>query len=281
VPAAQHDRYGAVQAARSFLFVPGHRPDRFEKAERSGADMVVLDLEDAVAADRKDDARDEVVTWLTAGGRACVRINDATSPQHPNDLAALTGLPGLIAVMLAKADHSAQVADVARRTGAPVIALVESAVGMAKVGDLAAVRGVVRLAFGHLDFALDIGAEPIWPSMLHARSVLVLASRAAGLPGPLDGVTTDMDDLDVLRADVRRAKSVGMSGKLLIHPRQVAPTHAELRPSDDEIRWAQHVLESTAGTAAARVDGQMVDAPVLARAGAILGRIRGAPPHAG
>ncbi|MGY1812251.1 HpcH/HpaI aldolase/citrate lyase family protein [Blastococcus sp. SYSU D00820] len=269
-PATVADGHEVVRSARSLLFVPGHRPDRFGKAARSGADLVVLDLEDAVPADRKDLAREEAAAWMANGGRACVRINDAAHPVHRSDVAALAGLPGLLAVMLAKADDPAQVAGVAVTAGVPVIALVESALGVARSAEIAAAPGVARLAFGHLDFALDIGAEPTSRSMLHARSTLVLSSAAAGLPGPLDGVTTNLDDPDVLRTDVAHARSLGMRGKLLIHPRQVAPAHAAMRPGDEEIRWAVRIVEAVDGPEAARIDGHMVDAPVLARARTVL-----------
>ncbi|MCX4642008.1 MULTISPECIES: CoA ester lyase [unclassified Streptomyces] len=261
-----------LRSAVSFLFVPGDRPERFAKAAAAGADVVVIDLEDAVAEGRRDSARKAVAEYLAARGRACVRVNPVTSPHHHRDLEALTDLPGLLAVMLAKADTRSSAASVAGLTDVPVIPLIESAEGVAHAYELAATAGVVRLAFGHLDYALDIGAEPTGSAMLHARSTLVHASRLAGLPGPIDGVTTALDDEQALADDLRCAQEVGLAGKLLIHPRQVAGAHAAFRPSAESLDWARSVLAAVGEGEAVRVDGHMVDAPVLARAEAILHR---------
>lgn len=263
-------RDDAVRTARSLLFVPGDQPARFDKAVASGTDLVVIDFEDAVAKDRKDSARAAAVAWLSRGGRACVRINDPSSPWYATDLDALAGVPGLVAVMLPKADSPESPAAVAQWTGVPVIALIESAAGMVRIHDIAAAPGVARLAFGHLDYALDLGADPDWSPMLHARSTLVLASRAAALPGPVDGVTTALDDDQVLDRDLREAKGIGFTAKLLVHPRQVPVTHAALKPDEKAVGWARRVVASVTGNEAARVDGHMVDAPVLARARTIL-----------
>ncbi len=153
--------------ARTWLFVPGDRPDRFVKAAGSGADLVVVDLEDAVASPNKDRARDAVAAWLADGGRACVRVN--AGDRGRADVAALTGLPGLVATMLPKACDPAGVEEVAAASRAPVVPLVESVAGVLAVHALAAVDGVVRLAFGHLDYALDLGARPTREAMLTAR----------------------------------------------------------------------------------------------------------------
>lgn len=267
-----------VQSARSFLFVPGDRPERFDKAVATGADVVIIDLEDAVAPEHKESARDATVAWLTAGGRAAVRVNAADSAEHQLDVAALaeissaTAESGLVAIVLPKADDPGLASGVADQAGVPVIALVESALGIVRAHEIASATGVSRLAFGHLDYAVDLGSGNGREPMLHARSTLVLASRAAGLPGPVDGVTTALDDTDVLADDLHYARDLGLTGKLLIHPKQVETTHAAHRPSDDEVAWAQRVIEAAAAGGAVRVDGDMVDAPVVARAEEILHR---------
>lgn len=272
-----------VQSARSFLFVPGDRPERFDKAVASGADVVIIDLEDAVAPEGKSTAREAAVTWLAAGGRAAVRVNAADSPEHAADVQALTGISsaatdsGLLAVVLPKADDPALSSAVADQTGVPVIALVESALGIVRADELASATGVSRLAFGHLDYAVDLGSGNGREAVLLARSTLVLASRAAGLPGPVDGVTTALDDMDVLADDLRYARDLGLTGKLLIHPKQVAPTHSAHQPSEDEVAWAERVVEAAAAGGAVRVDGDMVDAPVVARAHGILTRVTETP----
>lgn len=263
-----------VQQARSFLFVPGDRPDRFDKAAAAGADVVIVDLEDAVGAEQKATAREAVVAWLAGGGRAAVRVNAADSPEHEADVAALSGAGGVVAVVLPKADDPALANAVAAQTGVPVVALVESAAGIVRAVELARAEGVARLAFGHLDYAVDLGCDNGRTAMLHARSTLVLASRAAGLPGPVDGVTVALDDPSVLVYDLEHAGELGLTGKLLIHPRQVEGTHAAYRTSDDEVAWAEKVLAAVRDTdvGAVRVDGDMVDAPVIARAEDILRR---------
>lgn len=271
------ERPDLIGTATTLLFVPGDRPERFDKAAAGGADVVVVDLEDAVAAERKPDARAAVADWLNCGGRACVRVNDAAGTWHGDDLAALAGLPGLLAVLVPKAADPDLLTAVARITGVPVIALVESAQGLARAREIAVAPGVARLAFGHLDYALDLGARPTWPAMLQARSELVLASRLAGLPGPVDGVTARLDDLDLVAADVRSAVELGMTGKLLIHPRQVTATRVAFAPDAEAVRWASRVIEAAdgaavTGTAAIRIDGEMVDAPVITRARAILSK---------
>ncbi|MCR3721978.1 MULTISPECIES: HpcH/HpaI aldolase/citrate lyase family protein [Prauserella salsuginis group] len=260
-----------VRTARSLLFVPGDRPGRFDQAAAAGADAVILDLEDAVSSERKEIARTEVASWLDRGDYACVRVNAVGGPEHQRDLDALRALPGLLAVMVPKPDDPARLAAIAEHVRMPMIALVETATSLLRATELAAVPGVERLAFGHLDYAADIGATPTQTAMRHARSTLVAVSRAAGVAGPIDGVTTAIDDLGGLSKDVACARELGMTGKLLVHPRQVVGTHNGFRPTDDEIRWARSVTDATTtGDEALSVDGQMVDAPVLARAAALL-----------
>lgn len=264
-----------LQSARSFLFVPGDRPDRFDKAAAAGADVVILDLEDAVGPEHKESAREAAATWLGDGGAAAVRVNAVGTAEHDADLQALEGAgAGLLGVVVPKTEDPEALSAVAARVGVPVIALVESAVGMVEAVELARADGVARLAFGHLDYAVDLGADNGREAMLHGRSMLVLASRAGGLPGPVDGVTVALDDERTLANDLAHARELGMGGKLLIHPKQVGPTLAAFRPSESELEWAQKVVAaaraSTGG--AVRVDGTMVDAPVVNRAEEILRR---------
>ncbi|MFI6310092.1 HpcH/HpaI aldolase/citrate lyase family protein [Nocardia fusca] len=265
-----------VDNATTFLFVPGNRPDRFGKAASSGADIVILDLEDAVPAAQKHEAREAASSFLAGGGRVCVRVNPLGSGELDADLAAVGGSPGLLGLMVAKADHPS-VIHAAGATSTPIIALIESASGVAAAYEIASSPQVARLAFGHLDYAVDIGARPSHTAMLHARSALVLASRRAGLPGPIDGVTAALDDTEALLGDVDHATDVGMSGKLLVHPRQVAPVTAAFRPDKRAVEWAQGVLDGAGSGEAVRIGGEMVDAPVIARAQAILRQTRSAP----
>lgn len=255
----------------SYLFVPGNRPERFGKALASGADQVIIDLEDAVAPADKLSARDAVRASLDPEFPAAVRINSADSEWFEQDLS-LCGLPGVAAVVLPKA---ATVADIAcvRAAGAPtVLALVESAEGIANARALAAADGVSRLMFGSIDFSVDLGIEGDERELDAFRSELVLASRLAGIAAPVDGVTTAIDDADLLRRETLRGKRFGFGGKLCIHPKQLAAVHAAYLPSNDEVHWAMRVLEAAklGGGGAVAVDGKMVDKPVMLRAERIL-----------
>ena len=265
---------GAVGTARTLLFVPGTTPARFDKAARSAADVVILDLEDAVPEKEKSAARDAVAAWLRDGGRAAVRVNGTTTAHYDRDIAALAGLAGLLAVVVPKADSPDALSALHERLGpgVEIVPLVETAAGLLRVGELARTGGVSRLAFGHLDFAVDIDADTGDEAMLMARSALVVASRAAGLPGPVDGVTTVLDDPAAARDDARRARRLGLTGKLCIHPHQVEVVNAAMNPTEEQVAWARRVLQS--GTeGAARLHGQMIDAPVIAKAQAIVSRV--------
>jgi citrate lyase subunit beta / citryl-CoA lyase len=262
-----------IARARSWLFVPGDRPALFAKAAASGADAVVLDLEDAVAPAEKAGARAEVARY-TAGHPAWVRINAAGTEFHEADAAALAAARGLLGVMLPKAGEPQEIARAVRRLPAdlPVVALVETAWGVENAARVAAHPAVARLAFGSVDFGLDIGVAGDGEEMLYARSRLVVASRAAGIAAPLDGVTTDLDDPGRTAADARRARRLGFGGKLCVHPRQVEPVNAAFRPGADDVRWAERVVAAmdASGGRAVRVDGRMADIPVLESARAIL-----------
>lgn len=260
--------------ARSWLFVPGDRPERFEKAVASGADQVILDLEDAVAEAARPQARAEVATWLGEGS-AWVRVNGSDTPAHQIDLDAVAGRPGLRGVVLAKAEDPSAVRALREHLPADrgIVALIESARGLSRIDALAA-AGVDRLAFGSVDFALDIGADHDERALLFARSSLVVAGRTAGLPGPIDGVSTAVRDAEATAASAHAARSLGFTGKLCIHPAQVAWVHGAFAPGEAELAWARRIVEAAeaADGGAVSVDGEMVDAPVLARARVLLDR---------
>jgi len=263
---------------RSFLFVPGNRAERFDKAVRAGAHAVILDLEDAVAPGEKESAREQVRQWLEGGGRAWLRLNGSDTDWHVDDLS-LLALAGVAGVVLPKAERIDDLRALAARlsAGVPVMPLVESALGLWNARDIAAAPGVSRLAFGSVDFQLDTGILGEHEELLHARSQLVLASRVAGRLAPVDGVTTALDDEAVLAADVAAARRLGFGGKLCIHPKQVATVNAGFRPPAAEVEWARRVVAAAqaAGDNAVRVDGKMVDKPVIERARAMLDMERG------
>jgi citrate lyase subunit beta/citryl-CoA lyase len=254
------------------LFVPGNRPERFSKALAAQPDIVILDLEDAVAVDDKVAARGHADEWFATGSPGMVRINAADTPWHADDLelAREHGVP----VMLAKTESPGQIqciTDVA--PDVLVVPLIETAAAVLAVTELSVAPGVVRLAFGSIDFANQIGVDPDdREALLVHRSMLVLGSAAAGLPAPIDGVTTSFTDNTALIDDFKYARRLGMGAKLCIHPAQIAGVHVAAMPSEGQVQWARRVVASldAADGSAAAVDGQMVDVPVVERARRIL-----------
>ena len=262
--------------ARSYLFVPGNRPERFGKALGSGADAVIVDLEDAVAPADKERARDALANWLAAAHPVVVRINAAGTPWFADDLA-LCAHPGVAAVMLPKAERADELAAVAAAAaggqGAPaLLPLIETAAGFAGALALAQAPRVERLAFGTIDFQLDLGMDGGAEELRCFGAQLVLVSRLAQRAAPVDGVTTQIDDAAAVALAAERARRIGFGAKLCIHPRQVAPVNAAFAPSAEQLAWAQRLVEAAGGSdgAAVAVDGAMVDRPVLLRAQAIL-----------
>lgn len=252
------------------LFLPATRLDRLPKALASGADAVILDLEDAVGEDQKDDARKALTATLSAPWAipVLVRINAADSAHFEADLVACATLP-LAGIVLSKAEDPVVCADVATRTGAQVVGLVESALGVHRAHDVA--MACARLAFGSIDFAADLGIAHDRQPLGFARSALVMASRLAGLPPPWDGVTVATDNPEAVMEDCQHGVAMGFGGKLLIHPAQITPARRAMAPSPQEHAWATRVIEVTGNTAGAvKLDGEMIDNPVILRARKIL-----------
>lgn len=270
----------ALHEARSFLFVPGDRPERLAKALAGAADAVILDLEDAVAPAAKPAARAALAQcWpsLTSAERQrlLVRVNALPAAGHGEDLDLLQGLPGLAGVILAKAESPAQLQALSARLPAvPLLPLIESAQGLLQLQAIAGAPQVLRLVLGHIDLQADLGLAcgPDEAELLPARWQLVLASRGAGLAAPVDGVTVALDEPEQTLSDARRARRLGFGGKLCIHPSQIEAVHLGLAPTVAECDWARRVLAAAEaagdalGAGALRVDGRMVDAPVLALA---------------
>lgn len=266
----------ALDSARTFLFVPASRPERFAKALATGADCIILDLEDAVAPEQKTIARQALDAHFgtfpaDALGRTLVRINAAGTPWHDDDIGLLEPWVrrGLLGAMVAKAESADTLNEVANAlgAGARLVPLIESLAGLDDVTSIVQAPQVARIAFGHLDFQRDLGMQcgDDQSALVPARYALVAASRRRGLPAPIDGVTTETDATRALEADVQRARTSGFGGKLCIHPRQVAAVNALFAPSAAEVAWAQRVMaraHSHEG-AAFDLDGQMVDRPVV------------------
>lgn len=278
---------------RSYLFVPADRPERIDKALTSGADAVIVDLEDAVAPETKVAARDAMVGWLEQRGSGpaatdatqpqseatrqptlLVRVNAATTAWFEGDLQACAH-PAVQGLVLPKAERVDELARVtAALPGRALLPLVETAAGMDGARAMADAPGVQRLVFGSLDFQADLDIEDDGEALLLFRSHLVWMSRLSGIAAPVDGVTTNLQDPAATAADARRARALGFGAKLCIHPRQVPAVHEAFMPSADQLDWARRVLAAAqaAGGSAVAVDGKMVDAPVLLRARTLLGR---------
>jgi citrate lyase subunit beta/citryl-CoA lyase len=282
----------AVEGWATLLFVPADRPAMLAKAQSRGADAVLVDLEDAIPPDGKEAARATLRETLRAGelegpAAVCVRIN-AVGEGAELDLDALAGC-ALDAVVLPKAVAPAAVRVVRDALDrllsdgerVALIPQVESTRGILALQELAAVDGVAALAFGGEDFCVDLGVARSDDSLelLLPRALVALHARAAGLAA-IDTVYTAIDDEDGLLREARTARQLGFSGKLLIHPAQVAPVRRVFAPSAQQVAWAQRVLASGAsngsgeGAGVRVVDGKMVDAPVLAQAERILARSR-------
>lgn len=280
--------HAVLAAARSFLFVPANRPERYAKALACGADAVIIDLEDAVPPADKLAARSQLAQGLRSLpahdlGRVLVRTNAAGMPWYDGDLALLQSLvpQGLAGVVVPKAESTDTLRHVAALLGpaCAVFPLVESGAGLAAVDALAACPQVPRLMFGNLDFQADLGLAcgPDEAELIPVRLCLVLASRRASLAAPVDGVTAATQDMAQLKADVARSRRGGFGAKLCIHPAQVAVVHAELTPSAAELDWARRVQAgfADAGGGVFSLDGRMVDAPVVRLAERLLARANG------
>ncbi|KWR78856.1 HpcH/HpaI aldolase/citrate lyase family protein [Cupriavidus sp. IDO] len=270
-----------MSTAVTYLFVPGDRPERFDKATAANPDVMILDLEDAVHPDAKPAAREAIAAWLAQrpAARAYVRINDSASPAFAADMDWLRVLPpgtALAGLMVPKAEHAAALADIAQalrqvNPQGEIVAIIETALGLHQVDAVATAPGVARLAFGSLDYAVDLGCSHTRDALAFARARIMLASRVAGLPPPIDGVTTALKDEAVLADDVAYARELGFAGKLCIHPAQLAAVRAGFLPTPEQLDWARRVLEATAsGSHAVQVDGKMVDRPVIEQARRLL-----------
>jgi citrate lyase beta subunit len=265
--------------ARSWLFTPGDRPDRFAAARDSGADAMILHWEGAVAGAAKAKARTAVLDWLNSeipGPAVWVRINDRRSDSWHDDLTALAAAPAhrLAGVVLPKTQPGCDIADTAAhlRADIAIVALIETALGVESATEIADTPGVLALALGSADLRLDAGLGDDDTGWIYPRSRLVFASRAAGLQAPIDGPEMRLDDVDAVRRSATRARALGFGAKLCLHPRQIAAVNQAFGYNDHPHSWAQRVVAAadTSAGAAVRVDGEMVDRPRLELARRIL-----------
>lgn len=260
---------------RSYLFIPGHNEKLLGKAYTSGADAVMFDLEDSVPEPGKELARTRVVAALANapdGAHAWVRINAPRTVLAARDLDAVGGIAR--GIRIPKVESPGDVDWVRRRApGIPLICAIESARGLLAAQEIATAPNVRHLSIGGVDLRRDLHTDGNPLALLHARSHLVICSRAAGIEPPIDSVYARLDDEDGLRTESEFARSLGFFGKSAIHPKQLATIHQVFTPSADEIAWAHAVLEAftQAGRGALRMpDGEFVDLPVAQRAERVL-----------
>lgn len=257
------DREVPARHARSWQLVSALR---LADADGSLADALVIDLEDAVPAAEKASARHAALSFLQ-DRPAWVRVNDATSGQWEADLSAIASSPGLRGIMLAKAECAEQVSRTAAKLppGVRIVALIESALGLEASSEIARQPATFRLAFGSGDFRRDTGMADDPIALAYPRSRLVVASAAAGLPGPIDGPALT-DSPDALLAATRASRALGMTGKLVLRAAHAAQINEALSPSQAELAWARD-------TVGREGDGDAIDGsylPTLARARALL-----------
>jgi citrate lyase subunit beta/citryl-CoA lyase len=256
----------------TFLFVPGTRPERFAKALDSAADSVIIDLEDAVAEEDKEKARDAIRTaWPTFTAeqkkRLIIRSNSPGSKFYAADLILVQEL-NAAGLLIPKSESLDQINGAALiLPNTAIIPMIETALGLHNLDEIANSEQVLRLAIGNLDLQADLGmvCDAQETELQTARFQIVLASRLAQIAPPIDGVTPSTDDIQRITDDAERAKRMGFGGKLCIHPKQVPLVKGAFMPTAEEVSWAHRVIEAdkTSKGGAVKLDGRMIDRPVV------------------
>lgn len=259
----------------NFLFVPGTRPERFAKALDSGAGGVIIDLEDAVAPEDKETARSAIRSaWPSFTNdqkkRLVIRSNAPGSQFYAADLILAQEL-NVACLLIPKSESADQINGAAQvLPNTALIPMIETAIGLDHLREIAHANQVIRLALGNLDLQVDLGmvCDAQETELQTARYQIVLASRVAQIAPPVDGVTPSTDDVMRIQEDAQRAKRLGFGGKLCIHPKQVGIVKAAFLPSQEEIAWAHRVIEADKASkgGAVKLDGRMIDRPVVLQA---------------
>lgn len=253
------------------LFVPAHKPHLIEKAEKTDADALFLDLEDAVAADEKAQARQAVIT-ARSSLPLWIRVNDVRSHYFDDDMHALRqcdfGQSSVQGLLLPKLEAQSDIELLHQKLNrnVPIIGFIETAKAVSEIDDFLHHDALLTVIFGNLDFALDINARPIRDALLLARNTIIMATRRAGKAPPLDGVTADFKDKAQLESDLDYAASLGFGGRLCIHPSQTELTRQAFLPTDADIKSARAILDAAGERLVAQLDGQMIDKPVIEQA---------------
>jgi len=263
---------------KTWLFVPATKMALVAKAFNSGAEAVIVDLEDAVAPEDKAQAREALQLYYDSADYQPIwlRINKAGSDEYKKDVALCQQMPKLAGVLLAKAEQATDIEHMHQHTGLPVIALIESGIGLYQIDSMAKATGLAAFSYGFLDLCNDLGVQVGTPAAdiiaNQIRYQLVLTSKVHQLSPPIDTVYPDFNDDKGLTERVQLWSQMGMSGMLCIHPKQVAIVKQSLQPTEEELLFAQRVVDEyeRSGQAVFKIEGQMVDAPVIARARQLL-----------
>lgn len=264
----------------TWLFVPATKIERVAKAFASGADAVIIDLEDAVSQADKAQARDALQQYYDRADYQPVwlRINQASSTDYAADIKLCEQMPNLAGIILPKAEQAADIEYIHNLSGLSIIALVESAVGLHNLDNMASASGLVAFSYGFLDLCNDLhvqvgtAAADIIANQI--RYQLLTSSKVHQLSAPIDTVYPDFNDSEGLSKRVQLWSQMGMSGMLCIHPKQVVTVKESLRPLDAEIDFAKRVIAEyeRTGKAVFKVEGNMIDAPVIQRCYQLLNR---------
>lgn len=259
--------------ANTYLFVPANRTERISKALMSGADVVIVDLEDAVPTALKASARTALEIWLKEHPEQeiCIRVNAKNTPWFHDDLQ-LANFANVKGLVIPKTETAQDLFTLSQRDSLTLYPLIETALGFSNIREIARVKQVHALMFGSIDFQVDLNMQGGYHELLAFRNEFVLASKLAGIAPPIDGVTVDFLDQARLALETQQAKNLGFAGKLCIHPKQLQTVKQVFLPTELELAWARRVLDAVAESQgqAVSLDGKMVDLPVILQAQKIL-----------
>ena len=266
---------------RTYLFVPATRPERISKAFSSGADAVIVDLEDSVDHGSKESARKAILEHDKSHAQAVwLRINSADTKEYLEDIEVAKHLKNLLGVVLPKVEFSTDITKLNQTVNRKIIAVIETAKGMLNISDIAQAKGLCSLSFGCLDLANDLGmragSEEANLIYNRLRTDLLLHSTINNLLPPIETIYPAFNDHEGLKDFTKRWNNLGFGGMLCIHPTQVATIHETLRPSEEELNFAKQVCQyhEKSGSAAFKIDGKMVDMPVIKASKLLLSRYK-------
>ncbi|AHG18400.1 citrate lyase subunit beta [Chania multitudinisentens RB-25] len=259
----------------TYLFVPANRKDFFPKALICGTDAIILDLEDSVHPTEKSSGRENIIDWFREfkvkpeTTKIYIRVNHPDSGYFRQDFEMLTLLSSteLTGIFIPKLEHSDTVDNIQKLLPkylqeCLLIGIIETAYGIYNCEKIAT-SGIARIAFGSLDYSLDINCQQSRDALLYARSRIVVASRIAELPAPIDCVTPEFSSNDILTEDSLHASSLGFGAKLCIHPEQIFVISSVFSPSKERIQWAKKVIEQSHENYAFQIEGSMIDLPLI------------------